>query len=593
MATENSAAAPAMGPRVPLQSRLSLWVGAVVVAFALIVGSIYWYRHQQLRLPRVVKRTQATSDSLPKISVLSDGSYLYLSETLKGRNIISKMSIEGRPPSLSQLPLIGAVGSAIAPDRSTILLSARENSQDVLWTFPLVHGTPRRLQATGRNATWAPDGQRIAFARDSALWVANSDGTDARELTTVEGSVFYPRFSPDGSRIRFSVGNTLQNSSTSSLWEVRSDGTELHPLFRGWHNPPGECCGSWTADGRYFIFQVSQSRPANVTNLWALAEPTSHSQGEPSVLPTQLTTGSMSFGMATPDPTRNDKLWALGVQPAAEFVKYDPSSRGFVSLLPGISGTDLDFSRDGEWIAYVAIPQGTLWRCRTDGSECLELSDPSRQAALPRWSPDGKYLVFMSVEPGKAWKTLIVPVVGGKVRQLREGDNSEVDANWSPDGSQIVFGDEWSANHPNIQVLDVKTGKTSIIPGSEGLFSPRWSPDGRYIAALSIDFTKLMLFDFQAQIWSPWLVERAGAVSYPSWSADSQYLYFEDLVTGKDSIRRIKVGQHRLESVLVLENLERYPGPFGLWNGRTPDGSQVFVRDRSTQEVYGLDLDLP
>jgi Tol biopolymer transport system component len=388
------------------------------------------------------------------------------------------------------------------------------------------------------------------------------------------------------------VGNTLQNAATSSLWEVRSDGTGLRSIFKGWHEPPGECCGSWTPDGRYFIFQVSQSRPANVTNLWALAEP-ARTRGDLPASPIQLTNGPVSFGMAAPDPRRNDKLWALGVQPAGEFVKYDLVSKRFVSIFSRISGTDLDFSRDGKWIAYVAIPEGTLWRCRQDGSDCLELSDPSRQAALPRWSPDGKQLVFMSVEGGKAWKTFTVPSGGGKARRLIEGDNNEVDANWSPDGAQIVFGDEWSAKTPKIRVLDVKTGKLSLIPRSQGLFSPRWSPDGRYIAALSTDFTKLMLFDFQIGLWSSWLVERAGAVSYPSWSSDSQYLYFEDLVTGTDSIRRIKVGKHKPESVLVLEGLDRYPGPLGPWSGLAPDGSQLFIRDRSTQEVYGLDLDLP
>jgi Tol biopolymer transport system component len=297
--------------------------------------------------------------------------------------------------------------------------------------------------------------------------------------------------------------------------------------------------------------------------------------------------------MATPDPSRNSKLWALGVQPAGEFVKYDFGSKRFVSLLPGISGTDLDVSRDGKWVAYVDIPRGTLWRCRIDGGDCLELTKPSQQTALPRWSPDGKQIAFMSVEIGKTWKVLVVPNTGGAPQQVIAGDRNQVDANWSPDGTRIVFGDEWSSNNPAIQILDLKTGETSFIPGSQGLFSPRWSPDGRYITALSIDFTKLMLFDFQTKKWFSWLVEPAGAVSYPSWSADSRYLYFEDLVTAEDSIRRIKVGEAKPESVFVLKGLERYPGPFGLWNARTPDGSQVFVRDRSTQEVYGLDLDLP
>ena len=592
MTDANYGTAPALDRKhVRPSSRIWLY-GSGVITSVFVAGIIFWL-HSPSQHPKLLNRTQITRDGLPKTTVLSDGRYLYLSETAQGRHIISKVSTDGSSPSKLSLPFAGEVGYGIAPDRSSLLLSARNESQEALWTVPLSSGSAYRLPITGRNATWAPDGRRIAYVYDSALWVGNRDGTDAREIAKVDGTVFYPRFSPDGRRIRFSVGNTVQNSSTSSLWEVGADGTGLHALFSGWHDPPGECCGSWTSDGRYYIFQVSQSRPANVTNLWALAEPVRRSYRKPPTNPIQLTNGPMSFGMASPDPGRNDKLWALGVQPAGEFVKYDPASKRFISLLPGVSGTDLDFSRDGEWVAYVAIPEGTLWRCRADGSDRLQLSSQPQRAALPRWSPDGKQLVFMSVETGSTWKLLVVAGAGGTPRPLIAGDRNQVDANWSPDGTRIVFGDEWSAKNPAIQVLDLKSGQTSTISGSRGLFSPRWSPNGRYIAALSVDFTTLMLFDFQAQKWSPWLVEPAGAVSYPSWSPDSRHLYFEDLVTGEDSIRRIKVGSTKPESVFVLKTLDRYPGAFGLWHGRAADGSQLFVRDRSTQEVYGLDLDLP
>lgn len=138
------------------------------------------------------------------------------------------------------------------------------------------------------------------MCNDSVLYVANSDSIQSRELASVSGTVFYPRFSPDGKRIRFSVGNTLQNSATSSLWEVHSDGTGLRPLFPGWHDPAGECCGNWTFDGRYYIFQVTQSRPANVTNLWALAEPVGRFHRKPSAKPIQLANGPMSFGSSIP-----------------------------------------------------------------------------------------------------------------------------------------------------------------------------------------------------------------------------------------------------------------------------------------------------
>jgi WD40 repeat protein len=131
------------------------------------------------------------------------------------------------------------------------------------------------------------------------------------------------------------------------------------------------------------------------------------------------------------------------------------------------------------------------------------------------------------------------------------------------------------------------------VPGSDGLFSPRWSPDGRYIAALSPDLTTVKLFDSESQKWSDWLTEPAGAVNYPVWSTDSHYLYFDDLVTDDESIRRVKVGESQAERVFVLAGIDRYLGPLGLWTGRAADGSWMFVRDRSTQEVYRLTVELP
>jgi len=192
-----------------------------------------------------------------------------------------------------------------------------------------------------------------------------------------------------------------------------------------------------------------------------------------------------------------------------------------------------------------------------------------------------------------------LPVNAGRARQggnpetVLEEARSQIDANWSPDGTQIMFGYLHAESGINIRVLNVKSHQGTNVPGSEGLFSPRWSPGGRYIAALSPDFTKVMLFDYRAQKWSNWLTEPAGAVSYPVWSADSKYLYFDDLVTDEESIRRVKVGESRTERVFKLEGIERYPGPFGLWSGRAADGSWMFVRDRSTQEVYQLSVVLP
>ena len=78
-----------------------------------------------------------------------------------------------------------------------------------------------------------------------------------------------------------------------------------------------------------------------------------------------------------------------------------------------------------------------------------------------------------------------------------------------------------------IYVLDLKTGAVVPLTGSEGLFSPRWSPDGRYIAAIPLGQGKLMLFDRSASTWKM-LVSLPAAD--PLWSHDGHWIYFQDFL---------------------------------------------------------------
>jgi len=68
-------------------------------------------------------------------------------------------------------------------------------------------------------------------------------------------------------------------------------------------------------------------------------------------------------------------------------VRYDVKLHAFVPYLGGISAEFLDFFKDGQWVAYVAYPQGTLWRSRIDGSEALQLTFPPVSVVYPRWCP--------------------------------------------------------------------------------------------------------------------------------------------------------------------------------------------------------------
>jgi len=543
--------------------------------------------------PRVTAITQITHDGYRKTKLLADDSQLYVNEAPAADRVIAKVTLPGANRSVVPSPFSSLQALDVSPDHSKLLISStsKTSGESEFWTLPVAAGNPERVaDLTGRDASWSADGKHLAFARGPELYLSSAQGTGPHVVYTAGGSIFGVRFSPDGQRIRFTVSDT--ESNTTSLWEVEKDGSHPHGLLGDWPLKSAACCGSWTADGNYYIFQASQGVPNTnliVTSLWALPAAKS-GLGSP---PMQITSGPMSFGNASVGHD-SKKIWAIGVQPTVEVVKYEARKKKFVPVIAGLSATDLDYSKDGKWVAYVSVPDGTLWRSRADGSNRLQLTSGEERTALPRWSPDGNQIAYVSMKSGESWKLFLIPSEGGTPEPVVQENGSQIDANWSGDGTRLMYGDySRDAAGLSIRLLDFKSHKVETIPGSQGLFSPRWSPDGRYIAAISPDNTTLMLFDFETQKWSTWLKESAGSVSYPVWSADSKYLYFDDLVNGAEAIRRVKIGGIETDPVFELGNIERYPGPLGLWSGRTADGSWMFVRDRSTQEVYQLSLELP
>ena len=126
---------------------------------------------------------------------------------------------------------------------------------------------------------------------------------------------------------------------------------------------------------------------------------------------------------------------------------------------------------------------------------------------MMRWSPDARSIAFMGKEPGKTWKIYSISTEGGQPQMVSEEARSQADPDWSPDGKTIVFGrsSEYMAEDStpkSIQIVDLASRRCRSVPGSEGLFSPRWSPDGRYLVAMPLDQRKLMLFDIAARKWS-------------------------------------------------------------------------------------------
>jgi Tol biopolymer transport system component/DNA-binding winged helix-turn-helix (wHTH) protein len=544
---------------------------------------------------RVTNDAQEKSQPLPgyiiplPLPIVTDGPRLYFSEMSLSSNLV-QVSVTGGDAVPIATPLRIPLLGDLSWKRSEMLLLDSGFVIDMpIWIVPMPGGSARRIgDIVGHDATWTPDSQHITFGKGSGIYSANLDGSDARKLVTADGIPWILRWSPDGRVLRFTVQDSKTN--TSSLWEVSTDGDNPHPLLEGWNSSPAECCGNWSSDGKYFVFQSWRNGRSDI---WIIRERKGF-LGERPGEPVKLTTGELSA--SAPVFSRDSKrIFFVGELRRGELIRYDSKIQQFVPYLSGISADSVNFSRDGQWVTYVAYPQGNLWRSKIDGSERLQLSFPPMQAGSSRWSPDGKRIAFVAAKPGRPWRNYIVPAAGGAAQELDTGEGNAVDPDWSPDGMFLAFGtrDTIMLGDPlgtALYTLDLRTRRVLPIADSKGKISPHWSPDGRYLAALQSDYSKVLLFDFLRKKWT----ELAAHASFNLvWSRNGEYLYGDGSPMLNSPWFRIRIRDQRLEEIGTLTGVRRAWGIWGPWMGLTPEDSPLFLRDVGSQEIYSVDFREP
>jgi len=135
-------------------------------------------------------------------------------------------------------------------------------------------------------------------------------------------------------------------------------------------------------------------------------------------------------------------------------------------------------------------------------------------------------------------------------------------------------------------VLDIESSQVSRLAGSEGMWSPSWSPDGRFLAGLSAR-SSLLLYDFETRRQT----ELSGEGFYPSWSADGKALFFGSFPVVSKSCWRIRIRDGKAERFLDMEK-HKLGTDFGWFLPAT--GNQIITtRGIGTQEIYALEWEAP
>jgi eukaryotic-like serine/threonine-protein kinase len=578
-ALSDSALMPSITDGNPIRaaSRRTLILRMGVAAVALVLGLTY-FALRPTRPPALSNYVQLTRDGRQKFLIATDGARLYLN--IAGAFAgVAAVPVNGGEPSRMQLPSPGMLVTDVSLDGSDLLVidGVGIPAKGPLWRVPVLGGSPRRLgeNIVAEFATYSPDGKTIAYSNALDLYLANADGSGSHKIVSVDSEIAGIVWSPDGKFLRLDkLQGTLGNSQ---IWEVNVDGSNSHPFLAGWHSPPAECCGRWTADGKFFIFQSRDQ-------IWAM--PTRTGFLGRKAQPVQLT--SSPLALSGPLLSRDGKkLFMIGQVFRGELVRYDMKSEHFAPYFEGISAEFVTYSKDQQWVAYVTYPQGELWRSKVDGSERLQLTFAPSRAVLPRWSPDGKQIIFFDTgAAGDQSKIFAVSAEGGGLHPLLPDDKTtQLDPYWSPDGTKIVFAGDHLDASTAIRILDVATGKLTPVPDSQHLYSPRWSPDGKYIAAFTDDSRAIMLFDVTSQKWTQ---VAQGSFGWLNWSRDGSYIYCLDF-KGKSSVMRLRVADHHIEQIVDLKNFNT-TGRFGGSLALAPDDSPLLLREAGGQDVYSVDF---
>jgi Tol biopolymer transport system component len=138
-----------------------------------------------------------------------------------------------------------------------------------------------------------------------------------------------------------------------------------------------------------------------------------------------------------------------------------------------------------------------------------------------------------------------------------------------------------------LKIVELTTHHVTNMPQSEGLFSPRWSPDGKYIAALTLDQKKVMLYDTKTQIWKTLAITSA---ALPVWSRDSKALYIHAYRAENRPIYRVSVPDGQMKEIAGLGNFRADSVAHADFAGITLDNVPLMHTEISSGNLYTLDL---
>ncbi len=438
---------------------------------------------------------------------------------------------------------------------------------------------------------YSPDGKWLAFTAqydgNTEVYVMDAEGGEPRRLTwtaTLDRDEVSDRMGPnnivmgwrDAQTVVFRTRARQWNPFKGELWQVKVDGgsPEVLPVSRGaW-------C-SFSPDGRQMIYNRvfrefrtwKRYRGGQADDLWfhdfttGLSRPLTWDPAQ-DIFP--MWRGAQVYFVSEREESHQANLWVQDV--AGGEARQVTRFNDFAVKFPTLGDTGIVFENGG-WIHRLDFTSGEVSRVPIEIREDSaigrgSLRDVSRETAGydvspegnrmvvaargdlftlparngptrpltrtpgvherdPAWSPDGRWIAYVSDASGED-EVWIRPQDGsGEARQLtRDADTYKYGVAWSPDSSKLA----WSDKKNRLQYVEVTNAAVTLVAQSDAweIRQFTWSPDSRWIALVLPEprrFARIQLYSLDSTELIP-ATDGWFDVGSPEFSSDGKYLFF-------------------------------------------------------------------
>ncbi|MFN2577701.1 MAG: S41 family peptidase [Pyrinomonadaceae bacterium] len=459
-----------------------------------------------------------------------------------------------------------------SPDGKWIAFSSDRNGNLDVFVIPATGGAAKQLTHHSADDVvlgWTPDGSGVLFSSQRGedfmglLYVVNVNGGMPWRAGPDMGNA--ASFSPDGKRIAYNPKGQVywrkyyRGAYATDVWVEDVSTKKFSQLtdFDGLDSWP-----MWARDGE--IYFVSDRDGGGLTNIWRVSE----SGGKAEKI-TAFKSGDVRFPSISSDgrvivfehdfgiwklDTSSKRATPIKLDIEAETEENDSETMAFAS-----QADDYDLAPNSRRL--VVSTHGEIFTVPVEEGDVKQLTDSAAREVNVAYSPDGKWVSFVSDRTGREELYVTAADGMGEAQKLTDIDALKLGYHWSPDSKEIAF----TSSDSKLRKVNVTSKQIAELDASRygNISLPEWSPDGKWLTYSKADESRTTDIYVLASSGEEKQPHKVTFDSYdergPRFSPDGRKLFF----VRSDSIGGGGGGGFGNASVQIysvgLEKLERDP----------------------------------